>query len=245
MEPTNNITQETLELIERYINHKLTDLELSAFEDKLKNNPDFKNQVDDIKIMLLGIEKQTLKEQLDEFHETIPNKTNSKTEDKKTRFFDFRKIAVAAAVILALGSIWFFNDSSAEKIYAKHYTPDPGLPTTMSSSDNFEFYDAMVNYKREDYKTAISKWEMLLKNKPENDTLNYFLGSAYLAEGQEQEAIPFLKKVIQLNEITFKNDAYYYLGLAYLNTEDLELAKTNLNLSTVPNSKDILSELED
>jgi len=51
MEPTNNITQETLELIERYINHKLTDLELSAFEDKLKNNPDFKNQVDDIKIM--------------------------------------------------------------------------------------------------------------------------------------------------------------------------------------------------
>ncbi|MFL0352016.1 tetratricopeptide repeat protein [Xanthomarina sp. GH4-25] len=245
MDLDKNMTQEELAHIERYINNNLTFEELSIFEEKLKNNPDFKNQVEDIKTLLFGIEKQALKEQLDTFHKDIPIEVIEDKKQPKFRFLNFKKTAVAAAVIIALGSFWYTNRSTPKSVFAKHYTPDPGLPTTMSSSDNFIFYDAMVNYKRKDYLTAISKWQPLLLTKPDNDTLNYFIGSAYLADGKEKEAIPYLKKVTLFKEETFKNDAFYYLGLAYLKVNNVELAKKNLNFSTIDNSKDILSELED
>lgn len=245
MNPDYNITQEELEHIERYINKNMTFEELAAFDEKLKNNPDFKNQVEDIKTMLLGIETQALKEKLDKFHTELPETNISIDAPSKIRHLNFRKLVAAAAIIIAVGSIWYFGGNSNTKLYSKYYSPDPGLPTTMSTTDNFTFYDAMVNYKRKDYSLAISKWEPLLKNKPENDTLNYFIGSAYLASGKENQAIPYLETVTHFEESIFKNEAFYYLGLAYLKAENVELAKKNLNFSTIDDSKDILSELED
>ncbi|WP_156115609.1 hypothetical protein [Psychroserpens sp. Hel_I_66] len=49
----------------------------------------------------------------------------------------------------------------------------------MSSNSNL-IYDAMVNYKQGDYKTAIGKWETLKANQPDNDTRITFR-IAYLA----------------------------------------------------------------
>ncbi|MCX7550803.1 tetratricopeptide repeat protein [Xanthomarina sp. F2636L] len=246
MNPDYNITQEELEYIERYITKNMTFEELAAFEEKLRSNPDFKNQVDDIKTMLLGIETQALKEKLDEFHKELPETNTPIEEPSKIRYLNIKKlIAIAAVFVISLGSYWFFNKESHTNLYSKYYSPDPGLPTTMSSSDNFIFYDAMVNYKRKDYNLAISKWEPLLIKKPENDTLNYFIGSAYLANDKEELAMTYLQKVTQLKENTFKNEAYYYLGLAYLKAKNIELAKKYLNLSTFDNSKEILSKLKE
>lgn len=239
----NKISQNLLETIERYINKNMTKQELEEFEEKLQD-PKFKSQVDDIKTLLLGIETQSLKEQLDEFHKEIPEpEIPLINEPSKVRFLNFRKIAAAAAIIITIGSFWFFSGNTNEKLYAKHFTPDPGLATTMSETANFEFYDAMVNYKQGDYKTAISKWEILLEGKPKNDTLNYFLGVAHLADKNEKSAIKYLDIVIQDSDSNFKNDAHYYIGLAHLKADNVELAKKNLNFSTIDNSKKILLDL--
>lgn len=245
MNPNYNITQEELEYIERYINNNMKPDELAGFEEKLNNNPDFKNQVEDIKTLLLGIETQALTEKIETFHNELPDTKSPKEQPSKVRHLDFRKWVAAAAVIIAVGSFWFFNGNSNSKLYSKYYAPDPGLPTTMSTQDNFVFYDAMVNYKRQDYQLAINKWQPLLTNKPENDTLNYFMGSAYLAKGETTTAISYLEKVTELKESAFKNDAFYYLGLAYLKNNKIELAKETLKQSNMADSKAILSELED
>lgn len=218
--------------------------ELLIFEEKLQNL-EFKTQVEDIKTLLLGIETQSLKEQLNEFHKEVQDTEVQKNESPKVRFLNFRKIAAAAVLVIAIGSFWFFNQNTNEKLFTKYFTPDPGLPTTMSRTSNYEFYDAMVNYKQGDYKTAINKWETLLKNKPQNDTLNYFLGVAHLSNKDENSAIKYLDIVTKNSNTNFKNDAYYYLGLAYLKADNVELAKNNLNFSTIDNSKKILSNLND
>lgn len=245
MKPDYNISQEELEHIERYINKTMTLEESAAFEKKLESNLDFKKQVEDIETILLGIETQALKEKLEEFHNELPETDIPSKEPSKLKYLNFTKLVAAAAILIAAGSFWYFSESSNTNLYSKFYTPDPGLPTTMSTTDDFTFYDAMVNYKRKDYMLALSKWESLLKNKPENDTLNYFIGSAYLAKGDENQAIPYLLLVSQNEKSIFKNEAFYYLGLAYLKAENIELAKKNLKFSTMDNSKDILSELED
>lgn len=242
-----NTSQEEFENIENYLNGSLESSELQDFEYKLKNDTDFKSKVEDIEMTLLGIETQALKEQLNVFHEDISTTTNlDETEETKVYTLNWRRLLVAATLIIAAGSFWLVNGNSPnERLYANYFSPDPGLPTTMSSTDKYEFYEAMVNYKQGDYKTAISKWEILQKTEPNNDTLNYFIGVAHLANKNEKSAISFLEKVTKDSEFALVDDAYYYLGLAYLKSENVDKAKANLQNSTIDNSKALLSELED
>lgn len=246
MKDNNDISQDLLETIERSINGSMTAQELKDFNQLLELDNDFKIKVDDVKTMLLGIETQSLKEQLDDFHEDIPKILSQKPKDKKVIFLNFSKIAAAAAIIIAVGSIWFFSTPQNEKLYAKHFKPDPGLPTTMSSTDNYEFYDAMVKYKHGDYNIAIEKWKTLVKKKPENDTLNYFIGVALLANKNVTEAIPFLERTVQSKDsFPFINDAHHYLGLAYLKEGNTELAKKHLSLSKTDVGKELILKLTD
>lgn len=215
------------------------------FETKLKEDADFRSEVEDIRSLLFGIETQALKEKLDEFHKDLPKQMKSEATASKVRFLQFRKIAVAAIIILGAVSFWYFNGSSNEQLYDIYFKPDPGLPTTMSSSDDFAFYDAMVNYKQGDYKTAIKKWEVLEQKKPKNDTLTYFLGVANLANKNTSEAIGYLNTTVEKSNSIFIEDAYYYLGMAYLKTKNFEQAKKYLNLSNMDNAKKVLSKIKD
>ena len=245
MKDNSNISQELLEIIERYINGSMTSQELKDFNQLLELDSEFKIKVEDIKTMLIGIETQSLKEQLDSFHEDLPkNKIKAATNNNKVRFLNLSKITAAAAIVIAIGSIWFFSTPENENLYANYFKPDPGLPTTMSRTDNFDFYDAMVNYKHGDYKMAIDKWSLLQEGKPENDTLNYFLGVAHLANKNVSDAIPFLERSIEAeDDFIFLDEAYLYLGLAYIKEGNIELAKKHLNSSETKTAKTIVSKL--
>lgn len=242
----NDISQEEFEHIEKYLNGSLETSDLQKFEHRLENDVNFNTKVEKLKATLIGIETQALKEQLDVFHEEINEKsTLLETENTKIHTLNWKRLLVAAALIIAAGSFWFLNGNSNERLYAKYFTPDPGLPTTMSSNNNYDFYEAMVDYKQGDYKTAISKWEALQKAKPNNDTLNYFIGVAHLANKNEENAISFLEEAIKNSEFALVTDAYYYLGLAYLKSKNVDMAKASLQKSTIDNSKALLSELND
>lgn len=242
----NNITQEEFGRIEAYLNNSLSKEDLLIFENRLQNEEGFASKVEDIKTVLTGIETQALKEQLNEFHEEIATQEKDTIQfNPKVKSLQWRKLAVAAALIIAAGSFWFLNRNSNEQLYADFYSPDPGLPTTMSSTDNYEFYEAMVSYKQGHYKDALNTWTKQLKTKVDNDTLNYFIGSALLADKKESDAISYLKEVANNDDSVFKNDAFYYLGLAYLKEGNIEHAKTNLEKSGTENSKALLSKLTD
>ena len=101
----------------------------------------------------------------------------------------------------------------------------------------------MVDYKQENYQAAIEKWKPLLSEKPENDTLNYFLGVAYLAEKKDREAIDYLSEVSNNQSSMFLQESYYYLGLALLKSGEIEKAKTNFKKSNNDESQAILKEL--
>lgn len=239
MKTNTNISQELLERVERFYNGTLSKQESLDFELQLSEDSEFKTQVEDIKTLIFGIENQSLKEQLDVFHDDLVD-AHPKSSSA-SGFFTLRKLAAAVVILLAITGYWWFNTPQHEKLYSTYFTPDPGLPTTMSSDSNFEFYDAMVNYKRGEYKIAIEKWESI---NTKNDTLNYFLGVAHLANKKHQNAISFLEASIDNPDFPLLNDAYYYLSLAYLKEGDIELAKKYLSLSSVEQSKSLLSELE-
>ena len=243
MNNLHDISQEEFERIEAYLTQTLSDEDLSEFEKRLENEDGFAEKVQDIKTVLSGLETQALKEQLDAFHKDLTTDNNDVVAPSKVKPLNWKRIAVAAALIIAAGSFWLLSGNPNEKLYTKYFSPDPGLPTAMGSDANYEFYEAMVNYKQGDYNVAISKWKKQLTEHPKNDTLNYFIGVAYLANKQVQTAIPFLNTASKNASFPLIDDTYYYLGLAYLKTGSLEKSKQNLEKSNVENSKALLSEL--
>ncbi len=246
MENNSDISQELLETIERYLNNTMQQNERSLFEKTLLNNTELKQKVEDVKIMLFGIETSALKEKLDIFHKELITDKSFYKKPKKVKNLSFTKYAIAASIVILLGfgGWWVTNQkSSNEKLFAKYFKPDPGLATTMSSTNNFKFYDAMVNYKHGDYNIAIGKWEALLQNKPKNDTLYYFLGVAYMANKNDFISIEHLNAVTKIENSVFKSEAFYYLGLAYLKNGESEKAINFFKQSDLEKSKQILDEL--
>jgi tetratricopeptide (TPR) repeat protein len=114
----------------------------------------------------------------------------------------------------------------------------------MSNNSDFEFFDGMVSYKRAEYQLAIEKWQNLLADKPQNDTLNYFLGVAYLAEKNQLKTIEFLTKVAGDSNSIFFKDVNFYLGLAYLKNDDIEKSIQSFNISNTEKSQQIISNLK-
>jgi len=240
-----NISQELLETIEHYYNGTMDAETLKTFEERLASDAQFGQLVEDVRSLFEGIERQALKEKLDEFHQELEKRNAIVPGDGKVRFLYYKKIAVAAVLVIALGSLWFFTGSANERLYNNHFSPDPGLPTTMGGSENFAFFDAMVDYKQKNYDTAIDKWLVLHKKNPQNDTINYFLGSAYLAKGNGKQAATYLQKTVEQPESTFKSDAHYYLGLLNLKEGNVDEAKKNLQQSHHENAVTVLDKLKD
>ncbi|MFC7358020.1 tol-pal system YbgF family protein [Jejudonia soesokkakensis] len=237
----NNISQEEFEKIERYLDGTMEPSEKLEFNTRIQEDPVLADLVKEVRLTLLGVESSALTQRLNTYHQEMEDVTTLAPTSTKNKYW---LLGIAATVAIIFGVTWFMNvNSPSEKLYAKYYTVDPGLPTTMSSSDNFQFYDAMVNYKREEYSEAIKKWEALLPQKPTNDTLHYFLGVANLANGDNNKALNYLAKAAEDEESFLKSDAYYYLGLIHLKENNIEQAKKNFELSTNETANKILSEL--
>ncbi|PKA82558.1 tetratricopeptide repeat protein [Ulvibacter sp. MAR_2010_11] len=240
MEEHNNISQELLETIERFITRSMDKEEYILFEKRMEADPVLRQQVNDLRIILSGLETSILKEKMNAFHKEISSE-NSKEKKvrptiKKIKKSKYPVFAIAAVCVALFGTFYFMSlDSTSEKLFSKYFIADPGLPTTMSSNSNFDFYDAMVNYKREEYTIAIAKWEKLSEEKIDNDTLNYYLGVSYLAHGDSEKALNYLETLGAYPESMFAEDAIYYRALALIRLG--ETAKASKLLQAYPTVK--------
>ncbi|MDA3613560.1 tetratricopeptide repeat protein [Polluticaenibacter yanchengensis] len=237
-EYSEEISQEEWNEIEAYLLKKMSDEESTGFEKKLAGNTDLSAKTNIIKATILGIGEAALKEKTEQFHQQIPaQKIPQKT---KTNWL------AAASVLAVLSiSIWllFFNQSKEDKVFAAYYQPDPGLPTYMTATHNYAFEKAMTEYKSGNYKAAIAGWESLLKQQPNNDTLAYFLGNAYMGDEDYKNAKHYYSSLIRSQKSVFTNDAWWYLGLCHIKLKDFVNAQAALKQSGKEDVPDILNEL--
>lgn len=240
-----NESKDVLEIIKRYLNGKLEGRELKDFKRLLDLDPDFYNQVQEIKLDYSTRKNKSTTKKFnvdDKPVTTIKNKTFSK---QNLRYSNYSKCFGIAAFIIAVGGIWFFSTAPNEKLYKKYFKPDAGLPYNVQNNKNMEFHAAMISYQQGEYERAIKKWVRLRKIQPENDTLNYFIGVAQLANKNEALALPYLEHAVTANNnFKFLDNAYYYLGLAYLKQGNYKKAIDMISKCTSKKSKLLLEQLQ-
>jgi len=211
--------QEIFERVERYINGQMVGEEKAQFEKELNTDKELAEAVREQREIQMAVELGALKENLEEIHrEVAPSQKSSKT--------NWWAIAAGIAIILTAGVYLFQQDNSQDELFATYSTTDPGLPVPMSSVDHYIFYDAMVDYKAEKYQVAIKKWKGLVRAEPTNDTLNYYVASAYFNLENYNEAVSYFNKVNQNSDspLQYKSQWYTVLAWIQLNQTDKILA---------------------
>jgi len=216
----------TFEAIEAYVLDRMSDEERTVFEQRMAGDAVLRAEVEleqeNIHAVELGGVTRMLKEIASE----------EVASEKKDSWKQYLKYAAVVAVILS-GSLWLLRPSANERLFAEHFTADPGLPVAMSSTDDPAFADAMVSYKEGKYAEARAKWSPLLQQAPMNDTLRYYIASTWLAEGDANEAIPLLEGLVDGPDSALRTKAQWFLLLAYVRAGETAKAQA-MGLDTDP-----------
>ena len=222
------------------------------FRTRLSNDESLNSKVEEVRLLLTGIGAATLEQQLDQFHASITGEASttetSTVPEKHTikpRSRYFRLLAAASvALVIILAIVLLAGPNKDRKLFTRFYEPDPGLATAMSASEDYAFNRAMIDYKTENYDSAIGTWTQLLQSKAGNDTLHYFLGVAFLAKDEDDSAAFHLRRTLELPDTTFHSDASWFLGLIYLKQGKKEEAASFIRQSTHPRKQELLRQLK-
>ena len=219
--------------------------EALAFEQRMRTDEELRSRVEELRLVMLGISQSLLRSKLDEFHTLVPGQDQKPAVRRSSGWYTKWAMAASLLVIVALTAWWGLARRHApDTLFSRYYKPDPGLMTLMTEGNsNYVFEKAMVEYKNGDYNQALSAWTGLLRQQPDNDTLLYFSGSAALAAGRYAEAIRYLKPVAGYAGGAFRNDARWYLGLAYLGAGHKDSARVQIGLAEHPGRPALLKAL--
>lgn len=202
----------TFETIEAYVLDRLSATDRAAFEQRMAADADLRQEValqqEHIHAVELGGFLRTV-QQAGEAHASSA---------RAGRWPMLWRYAAMVALILAAAVWWLALPSNNEQLFAEHFRPDPGMPVTMGVTSDRAFADAMVSYKEGEYAKARGAWMSMLREGPGNDTLQYYIASAWLAEGNAAEAAPLLEQLAAKDGSAFRDRARWYLFLAYIRT---------------------------
>lgn len=223
MDNNQDIPQDLWEEVERFLQHEMLPEEEEIFRARMSTDAQLKNTTEEMRLLFIGVQEASLQQKLNEFHDELATSFIDKKSPGKLRPM-MKWLAAACIILFVSGAIFFARQGYTENLFVEYYRPDPGLISPMGTTEDYAFNRAMVDYKTSNYKAAIKGWEGLHAANPGSDTLNYFLGSAWLAIDRADKAIPYLQTVTTLPNSAFAKDAYWYLALTQLKQGDKKKA---------------------
>jgi len=213
--------------IERYIAGEMSEAENHWFLKELENNEKLRNEVHLRKHTEKVLKNQDLISLRNKLSE-IEKRREMNTPVKKSKKRVYMNFAALIALLLLIGSITLIPDRklTANEIvdkYYKEYEPST-VPRSGTAAINEDFSLAMEFYNTHDYKNAAIHFNKVLKS-----DLNYMqsvllTGVSRMEDQKYQEAEISFEEVIKDKENYFIEDAMYFLGLCYLQTDEKEKA---------------------
>jgi len=247
-----------VELIEAYVEGRLSKQEKQDFEAKLITDTELAEELKLYKTLVAGIkdsglekDKNNLKEELKEVDNNLDKKSSHGTKTIILKRIKWYYYAAACVLLLIIPLYFIVTENPTEKLLSNYYEKDKGLPVLMSGSKNISLDNAMNLYKQEKYKEAKQAFNELLKDKPMNDTLNYYSALSSFELEKYNKAIKQFTIILQNDTSVFKEKAEYYLGLTYFAVDKIQQAKELFNkIAANPShryqekAQDILRELD-
>ncbi len=230
-------TEEKYDLIEKYLDQKMTEGERKAFELQIENDSVLKAEVElhqQVEASLKGEKIHELRSALTDVDQNWGTQKNE--QKRKARTINFRRIiAIAATVLLMVMAyqVFFSGDStlSNEQLFADNFQPYQMLLSQrdISQSEKNEVLEnAILAYAKGDFQNAATAFQQLSKNDPSDISYQFYLAVAQLGAENNEAAIDSFKQIISIENNPFKEQSQWYLALAFLQKRDTENAQKSL-----------------
>lgn len=236
-------------LIEDYLFGRLDTDQRKIFDARLNSDPDFKKQVNELKLIIAGlhqVERDANLKSLKELEDVLP------TIEPAGRIMPLSWLSIAAtiSVIVVVTSVLYFSRSGeSADVFQKYFAPYPtfeskrgGRVDTLSrTAKGYQYYD------QGRYAESITVLQEVYQNGGSDDVL-FYIANAYLAQGNGIEA----KKIflqLSVNNSSLRARCLWYLSLAYLKLGEKEQSIRVLkeirkgNSSYAQKADDVLKEL--
>ncbi|GAB2486278.1 CDC27 family protein [Algoriphagus taiwanensis] len=211
------------ELINAYLEGKLSPEDQRLFEQLLENQPEYKTILEEhrqLKIAVTLEERSKIKdflEELDQKEKGIPKSKGG------LRSWIYSGIAACAIVLAGLFLWTSLSMTPGEKIYKSYYETYPNLiaPTVRGESQANLESDAFLAFDNKDYEKAAVLFENL-QHEPDSDYAVFYLGICQLELGRPEKAIPLFLKVREDASNPDQITATWYAALGYFQLNKLE-----------------------
>lgn len=206
------------EFLVRYLDGELNDAERIDLENQITKDPLLKERVNNIQLAIEGIRQAAVAEKVRGLHKTIMTELaadEEKSDRPVPRIFRYA-IGIAASIILIVSILGIYTyQLSSEEVYEDHFLNY----TTTVSRGSLEYPSKTPElFSQGRYNEIVE----LNKNHQPIPADLLLIAISYLHLNQPASAIPILKDLRKNQQL--KEDADYYLGMAYLKNKDLDAA---------------------
>ena len=221
-------TSASIEEIESYIHCELSEEELACFEAELTSNQNLKEEIELIKNIDQALNESDvmqLRSKLQHIASQIASE--KRTERSFTGKFKFQRAVVissiAASLILLLGITGLLSRHSSQvELYQKFYNKyeTAGIVRSASSTADQTLITAMQKFEDQDYEAAINLFSEVISKDQKNMAGHFYAGVSLQETGKYQNAIQEYQTVIIDKDNLFIEQAQWYIGLCYLQTNE-------------------------
>lgn len=226
MRHINNASSRTSEEIDAYIDGDLDLSEVESFEEELSLNAELAEELDlykEINEAIAEIDIHDLRAQLKQIRTIEEEQKETRSVAKVPRKIQKVWTIAAACMILMIGivgAIKVMHTPSDNELFNTYYSKYEisGVRSGTTEADMM-FKLALHNYNNADYKKAASQFEEILEN-DSDVSVNFYAALSYQEMDDYKNAIRHFLSVIDDDDNLFIEQAQWYLGLCYLQSDD-------------------------
>ena len=216
-----------IEEIEGYLYNELSDDQFASFEAELANNQELSDEISlmrNIDLALKENDVMNLRNKIQNIAGEIA--AEKQTEQSFVGQFKARKFvfaSVAASLILLLGIAGLLSRQSSQgELYQKFYTTyqTTGINRSASSTTDQKLTAALQKFDNQDYNNALNLFQEVVSRDQNNMVGHFYSGVALQETGKYQNAIKEYNTVKINKDNLFVEQADWYIGLCYLQTNE-------------------------
>ena len=239
-------SQETYELIERYLAGECAKAEAAELEAQAAADPALKALIElhremestftdqktmDFSAALAQVDADYHAEEVEEKPTTEKNTTAPKAKSKPFNW-QVWGIAASIAILVGFGSIYFLNrggNASPEALFGEYFSPTLAPSAFRSDEDVLEkrYQAAFDAYNEKAYAEAATAFEGIYTSSTNQKTAEFYAAVSFLAADQGDRAIPIFEGFVSTTN-SYTTQSQWYLALAWLQKAAPDKAKPYL-----------------
>jgi tetratricopeptide (TPR) repeat protein len=215
-----NSTHGMPELLVRYMDGELSDSERAELEKKLAADASLQSELESLQLSREAIRRFGLQQQVSSIHHEMMSEMKAPVRKLSTarRIIRYSMGAAAAILLIVIGIMGYtYYRLSPERVFNENYQPYE--LATLRGDDSLD--KAENEYRKGNYQQVIN-----ISNENANPQYQFLAAMSYLQLNKYPEAISQFKSLLNENRLigVQKDQAEYYLALAYIRNQDYDLS---------------------